>query len=113
MLPLTVLAACLGTVAVTLFGDLGVSERHPLRDPRRKPFERGGSDTFELEDGDVGELTKLRLEHDGKGVRPGWFVERVSVTCEENGHVWSFPASQWFDKAKGDGAISRDLYPSV
>ena len=64
MLPLTVLPACLGTVAVTLFGDLGVSERHPLRDPRRKPFERGGSDTFELEDVDVGELTKLRLEHD-------------------------------------------------
>lgn len=100
-------------VSVTLYGDLGVSERQPLSDARRKSFERGQTDTFEVEDHDIGSLTKLRLEHDGSGVRPGWFLESVSVTSEETGQVWAFPCSQWLDATKGDGEISRELYPVV
>ena len=100
-------------VSIIIYGDLGVSERQPLSDVRRTSFERGQTDVFEVEDLDIGNLTKLRLEHDGSGVRPGWFLEGVSVTSEESGQVWTFPCSQWLDASKGDGATSRELYPVV
>lgn len=100
-------------VSIILYGDLGVSERQPLTDVRRTSFERGQTDTFEVEDLDIGSLTKLKLEHDGSGVRPGWFLESVSVTSEETGQVWKFPCSQWLDASKGDGQTSRELYPVV
>lgn len=30
--------------------------------------------------GDIGELTKIRLEHDGTSKHPSWHVDWVSVT---------------------------------
>ena len=35
-------------------------------------------DTFRLEAIDLGELVKLRIGHDNRGVGPGWFLEKVS-----------------------------------
>ena len=100
-------------VSIILYGDLGVSERQTLSDVRRTSFERGQTDTFEVEDLDIGSLTKLKVEHDGSGVRPAWFLESASVTSEETGQVWVFPCSQWLDASKGNGETSRELYPVV
>lgn len=36
-------------------------------------------DTFRLEAVDLGELTKIRIGHDNRGVGPGWFLDKVSV----------------------------------
>jgi hypothetical protein len=39
-------------------------------------------DTFRLEGIDLGELIKLRIGHDNRGVGPGWFLDKVSLsTC--------------------------------
>ena len=35
-------------------------------------------DTFRLEAIDLGELVKLRIGHDNRGVGPGWFLDKVS-----------------------------------
>ena len=35
-------------------------------------------DTFRLEGIDLGELIKLRIGHDNRGVGPGWFLDKVS-----------------------------------
>jgi hypothetical protein len=36
-------------------------------------------DTFRLEGIDLGELVKLRIGHDNRGVGPGWFLDKVSL----------------------------------
>ena len=38
-------------------------------------------DTFRLEGIDLGELIKLRIGHDNRGVGPGWFLDKVSTYC--------------------------------
>ena len=47
-------------------------------------------DTFRLEAINLGELVKLRIGHDNRGVGPGWFLEKVTVEVVEkysNFHV--------------------------
>lgn len=33
----------------------------------------------QIEAHDVGKLYKLRIGHDGKGIAPGWFLEKVEI----------------------------------
>ena len=42
-------------------------------------FSLSRMDTFRLEGIDLGELIKLRIGHDNRGVGPGWFLDKVSI----------------------------------
>ena len=42
-------------------------------------FERASIDIVKLEIEDIGNPTKIRIGHDGKGSRPDWFLERVQI----------------------------------
>jgi hypothetical protein len=43
----------------------------------KNPFERNKTDTFRVKGDYVGELVKLRIEHDNSGRLAGWFLDRV------------------------------------
>ena len=58
-----------------------------------------------------GELTKVRIEHDNSGFRPGWFLDRVEVTNMGTSSTTVFPCGKWFDRDKGDNEIARDIFP--
>jgi hypothetical protein len=75
-------------------------------------FEKGQRDVFMLEALELGQLKRLRIEHDNKGFGAGWMLDKVEVTKLENSEMVPFPCNQWFDKKKGDGLISRELFPS-
>jgi hypothetical protein len=45
----------------------------------RNPFERNKTDTFRVQSNYIGEIVKLRIEHDGSGHMPGWFLDRVGM----------------------------------
>lgn len=40
-------------------------------------FERGQEDTFNMEIDDLAPLRKMRLQIDGSGSRPDWFLDQV------------------------------------
>ena len=64
---------------VTLFGSEGKrSEKiHLKKSNNKNPFERNQTDKFRVKADYVGELVKLRIEHDNTGRLAGWFLDRV------------------------------------
>lgn len=98
-------------VFVTVYGSNGDSGRRQLRQKFRNLFERGRTDRFLLEMLDMGELQKVRVEHDNTGVNPGWLLDRVEVTNTANGVTTIFLGGKWLDTKRADGHISRVLYP--
>uniref|UniRef100_A0A673CI95 Lipoxygenase homology domains 1a n=1 Tax=Sphaeramia orbicularis TaxID=375764 RepID=A0A673CI95_9TELE len=98
-------------VFITVYGSNGDSGRRQLRQKFRNLFEREQTDRFILEMLDMGELQKVRVEHDNSGVSPGWFLDRVEVTNTANGVTTIFLCGKWLDTKRADGQIVRVLYP--
>uniref|UniRef100_I3JKU2 Lipoxygenase homology PLAT domains 1 n=1 Tax=Oreochromis niloticus TaxID=8128 RepID=I3JKU2_ORENI len=98
-------------VFITLYGSNGDSGCRQLRQKFRNLFERGQTDRFSVEMLDMGELQKVRVEHDNSGLSPGWLLDRVEVTNTANGVTTIFLCGKWLDSKKADGKISRALYP--
>uniref|UniRef100_A0A2K6TP14 Lipoxygenase homology domain-containing protein 1 n=1 Tax=Saimiri boliviensis boliviensis TaxID=39432 RepID=A0A2K6TP14_SAIBB len=100
-------------VFVTIFGANGDTGKRELKQKMRNLFERGSTDRFFLETLELGELRKVRLEHDSSGYCAGWLVEKVEVTNTSTGVATIFNCGRWLDKKRGDGLTWRDLFPSV
>ncbi|KAM6219878.1 lipoxygenase homology domain-containing protein 1 isoform 3-T3 [Rhynchocyon petersi] len=100
-------------VFVTIFGSNGDTGKRELKQKMRNLFERGSTDRFFLETLELGELRKVRVEHDSRGYFSGWLVEKLEVTNTSTGVATIFNCGQWLDKKRGDGLTWRDLFPSV
>uniref|UniRef100_A0A8D0V8K4 PLAT domain-containing protein n=1 Tax=Sus scrofa TaxID=9823 RepID=A0A8D0V8K4_PIG len=100
-------------VFVTIFGANGDTGKRELKQKMRNLFERGSTDRFFLETLELGELRKVRLEHDSSGYCSGWLVDKVEVTNTSTGVATIFTCGRWLDKKRGDGLTWRDLFPSV
>uniref|UniRef100_A0A8C6APF6 Lipoxygenase homology PLAT domains 1 n=1 Tax=Monodon monoceros TaxID=40151 RepID=A0A8C6APF6_MONMO len=100
-------------VFVTIFGANGDTGKRELKQKMRNLFERGSTDRFFLETLELGELRKVRLEHDSSGYSSGWLVEKVEVTNTSTGVATIFTCGRWLDQKRGDGLTWRDLFPSV
>ncbi|XP_025021880.1 lipoxygenase homology domain-containing protein 1 [Python bivittatus] len=98
-------------VLITIFGANGDSGKRPLKQKFRNLFERGSTDRFYLEVLELGELKKVRIEHDSRGLSPGWLVERIEITNSATGITTNFPCGKWLDKNKGDKLTWRELFP--
>lgn len=98
-------------VFITIYGSNGDSGSRQLRQKFRNLFERGQTDRFLLEMLDMGELQKVRVEHDNSGLSPGWLLDRVEVTNTANGVTTIFLCGKWLDTKKADGLISRVIHP--
>ncbi|XP_057675207.1 lipoxygenase homology domain-containing protein 1-like isoform X3 [Corythoichthys intestinalis] len=98
-------------VSVTIFGSNGDSGQRRLRQKFRNLFEREQTDRFLLEMLDMGELQKVRVEHDNSGLHPGWLLDRIEVTNTANGVTTIFLCGKWLDTKRADGQIARVLYP--
>uniref|UniRef100_G1PCE3 Lipoxygenase homology PLAT domains 1 n=1 Tax=Myotis lucifugus TaxID=59463 RepID=G1PCE3_MYOLU len=100
-------------VFVTIFGSNGDTGKRELKRKMRNLFERGSTDHFFLETLDLGELRKVRVEHDSSGYYSGWLVDKVEVTNTSSGVATIFSCGRWLDKKRGDGLTWRDLFPAV
>ncbi|XP_025742588.2 lipoxygenase homology domain-containing protein 1 isoform X2 [Callorhinus ursinus] len=100
-------------VFVTIFGANGDTGKRELKQKMRNLFERGSTDRFFLETLELGELRKVRVEHDASGHYSGWLVDKVEVTNTSTGVATIFNCGRWLDKKRGDGLTWRDLFPSV
>jgi len=54
-------------------------------------------------------LTKIRIGHDDKGFRAGWFLDKVQIQNETTGKSWYFLAGRWLDKSEDDKRIQVEL----
>lgn len=100
-------------VFITIYGENGDTGQRKLTKKMVNLFERGQRDVFNLEALDLGQLKRVRIEHDNKGFGAGWKLDRIEVTNLSTSEMACFPCDQWLDKKKGDGLICRDLVPTV
>ncbi|KAI4894673.1 hypothetical protein NFI96_015585 [Prochilodus magdalenae] len=98
-------------VYITIYGVNGDSGKRALKQKFRNLFERGRTDHFVLEMLDLGDLLRVKVEHDNSSQTPGWFLESVEITNTANWVTTIFICGKWLDKTKADGKIERVLYP--
>uniref|UniRef100_A0A673ZXF5 Lipoxygenase homology PLAT domains 1 n=1 Tax=Salmo trutta TaxID=8032 RepID=A0A673ZXF5_SALTR len=98
-------------VYITIYGSNGDSGKRALKQKFRNLFERGQTDCFILEMLDLGELLRVKVEHDGSSHNSGWYLECVEVTNTANSVTTIFLCGKWLDPQKADGQIQRVLYP--
>ncbi|XP_041854417.1 lipoxygenase homology domain-containing protein 1 isoform X1 [Melanotaenia boesemani] len=98
-------------VFITLYGVNGDSGKRDLRQKFRNLFERGQTDRFVLEMLDLGELLRVKMEHDSTSSNCGWYLECVEVTNTANSVTTIFPCGKWLDASKADRQIQQVLYP--
>uniref|UniRef100_A0A673G3G1 PLAT domain-containing protein n=1 Tax=Sinocyclocheilus rhinocerous TaxID=307959 RepID=A0A673G3G1_9TELE len=104
-------AATDANVFITLYGVNGDSGKRVLKGKYRNLFERGQTDRFLLEMLDLGELLRIKVEHDDKGTSSGWFLECVEITNTANWVTTIFVCGKWLDRNKADEQTHRVLYP--
>ncbi|XP_067084534.1 lipoxygenase homology domain-containing protein 1 [Osmerus mordax] len=98
-------------VFITLYGSNGDSGKRPLTQKFRNLFERGRTDRFVVEMLDLGELMRVKVEHDNSEHNSGWYLECVEITNTANSVTTIFLCGKWLDPQKADGKFERVLYP--
>ncbi|KAM4575790.1 LOW QUALITY PROTEIN: lipoxygenase homology domain-containing protein 1 [Odontesthes bonariensis] len=98
-------------VFITIYGVNGDSGKRHLQQKFHNLFKRGHTDRFVLEMLDLGELLRVRVEHDGSNSSCAWYLQCVEVTNTANSVTTIFPCGNWLDAHKADGQIQRVLYP--
>lgn len=56
-----------------------------------------------------GQLSKIRIWHDNKYMRSGWFLSAVDVTDSATNETYTFPCERWLAKSEDDGSLMREL----
>ena len=64
-------------------------------------FERGHTDDFTFKTPDLGELQKLLISSDGRGLGSDWFLESVSIRDSKRLTSVLFPYSNWLNNSNG------------
>ena len=100
-------------VYAQLHGTTADSKRFLLQSLGRKAFVRGQTDVFTQVEPDLGDITSLTIQQDGKSsfrerFASDWFLERVQVRAGAS--EWMFPCRRWLGKDQDDGQMKRTLY---
>ncbi|XP_033736341.1 lipoxygenase homology domain-containing protein 1-like isoform X2 [Pecten maximus] len=99
-------------IFVTLYGSQGESKKILLVDKTsgKKAFEKGKSDVFAVAMPSLGDLRKLRIEHDDKGFASSWYLSNIEVFLSSNrAQKYYFLYNGWIGKDVGDGKLYRDI----
>ena len=79
-------------VKLCIYGQQGavVSDTGDLALEEKGAFEKDKTDIFELELVDLGEITKIRVGHDGTGLGAAWFLNKIVIRNGTTGKEWYF-----------------------
>jgi hypothetical protein len=95
-------------VYVQLKGSLGISPKYKI-DTIYNDYEKSSITEFNVVvDKYFGEISEIIVEHDNRGHKPGWYLEEVKVSEEEN-KTWTFSCNKWLTSSAGDGLIKRSF----
>uniref|UniRef100_UPI00358F3CA9 uncharacterized protein isoform X2 n=1 Tax=Myxine glutinosa TaxID=7769 RepID=UPI00358F3CA9 len=84
-------------VFINLCGEITCVESE-LKTSTRNLFEKGQKDHFTINGPYLGHLTKLKIWHDGAGVLPSWFLDKVTVKEPLSGMTDTFTCNCWIDR---------------
>ncbi|XP_009078006.1 PREDICTED: lipoxygenase homology domain-containing protein 1-like, partial [Acanthisitta chloris] len=98
-------------VFLILFGQNGDSGTLALKESNNSnKFERNQMDEFSFSDMlSLGDLCKVRIWHDNKGIAPGWHLEYIDVTDSAMDKTFRFQCDRWLAKSEDDGQLIREL----
>ncbi|XP_065836583.1 lipoxygenase homology domain-containing protein 1-like [Oscarella lobularis] len=101
-------------VFLTVFGERGSTPKTKLSNGQTGNFSRGKDASFRMRCANLGEIHKIRIEHDNTGFGAGWFVEKIVVSTQDDDNVrrYYFHSGQWLARDEGDGQIRRDIAAS-
>ncbi|XP_041329697.1 oxygen-regulated protein 1 [Pyrgilauda ruficollis] len=94
-------------VFITVFGEWGDSCKRRLGNSH---FERGQVCVSEMRAVDLGQLSKVLVEHHNVGYGAGWYLDQVVI--HESGKTeeqYVFLCQQWLDSGVGDAQMERTL----
>ncbi|XP_027494714.1 lipoxygenase homology domain-containing protein 1-like [Corapipo altera] len=94
-------------VFITVFGEQGDSCKRRLR---HSNFERGQVCISEMRAVDLGQLSKVLVEHHNVGYGAGWYLDQIVI--HESGKAddqYVFLCQQWLDSGVGDAQMKRTL----
>ncbi|KAF1413102.1 Lipoxygenase homology domain-containing protein 1, partial [Spheniscus magellanicus] len=94
-------------VFITVFGEQGDSCKRRLR---HSNFERGQVCISEMRAVDLGQLSKVLVEHHNIGYGAGWYLDQIVI--RESGKAdgqYAFLCQQWLDSGVGDAQTERML----
>ncbi|CAI9730794.1 homology domain-containing 1-like isoform X1 [Octopus vulgaris] len=74
-------------IYIKLYGDKGKSEEYTLNN-RSDNFEQGSVDTFKIEIPNIGNLHKILVHCDGKGLFAGWFLHKILIRRHRVDSKW-------------------------
>lgn len=72
-------------------------------------FERGHTDIFKIESVDIGDLSRMKIGHDGKGIGAGWKLDSVIVHIQSVGKKYKFRCDRWLATDEDDGLLEREI----
>ncbi|ELT98105.1 hypothetical protein CAPTEDRAFT_225952 [Capitella teleta] len=114
-------------VHITACGSKGDSAKLELRGKSADDFDRDKKSEFEVNFGDIGEIRKIRIEHDNSNDFPDWFLQRVSHApsggelvirhefiqiCIEDKHTKessAFEVNRWLSTDEDDRQLCREM----
>ncbi|XP_046584646.1 LOW QUALITY PROTEIN: lipoxygenase homology domain-containing protein 1-like [Haliotis rubra] len=98
-------------VYLTIYGDRGdTGVRQLYTENRQRSFNKGQTDSFEVEAVSLGHLKRVIVGHDATGPGSGWFLERLVIkdpTSKQQ--IFTFHCNKWLDEGEDDGKIVREL----
>lgn len=101
-------------VFLSIYGDKDKLERRQLEkslEQSRNLFEHSAINRFQIYTADVGKIKTIRIEHDGRGIGAGWYLDSVEVRDVSRNETIKFPVDRWLDVGEGDKRISLELEP--
>ena len=90
-------------VFVKMIGDVGTSPEFTLP-TEKQDMEKGMVNKYRVAADDVGPIRKLIIGHDGAGVGPAWYLEKVSIK-DESGEIYNFKCQDWLIRYGNEQAI--------
>ncbi|XP_048249875.1 lipoxygenase homology domain-containing protein 1-like isoform X2 [Haliotis rufescens] len=98
-------------VYLTIYGDRGdTGVRQLYSENRQRCFNKGQTDSFEVEAVSLGHLKRIIVGHDATGPGSGWFLERIVIREPASKQaIFTFHCNKWLDEGEDDGKIVREL----
>ncbi|KAK3092113.1 hypothetical protein FSP39_025311 [Pinctada imbricata] len=98
-------------VYITGFGNKGKSKQMSLGSGEQGQvlFDRATETEVSVNFGNIGEIMKIRLEHDNTNSSPSWHVDWVKLTDIDTNEELVFYINEWFAIDEGDGQIMREF----
>lgn len=84
-------------IYISLIGENGTRTGELFLDyPYQNNFETGDCDIFDyIRTGEIGELDHIVLRHDGSGIGPDWYCEKVDIYNRTSGKAWHISVKKW------------------